>query len=139
MCPQSRESAFQNRELLAKQRRTKTFDPLHKFMDTELWINFTKHVDVIGHYFKFDDFTFQIISDLLNDFLQSNLYAVHKYLAAILRTKNNMLLTGVEYMTIAFISLCAHNSYYTTNRCIIKAKPFLTSPMLKQGALRNIW
>jgi hypothetical protein len=79
-------------------------------MDTELWINFTKHVDVIGHYFKFDDFTFQIISDLLNDFLQSNLYAVHKYLAAILRTKNNMVLTGVENMTIAFISLCAHNS-----------------------------
>ncbi len=64
---------------------------------------------------------------------------VSKYLAAILRTKNNMVLTGVENMTIAFISLCAHNSYYAANRCITKAKPFLTSPLLKQGALRNIW
>jgi hypothetical protein len=42
---------------------------------------------------------------LLNDFLQSNIYAIHKYLAAILRTKNNMVLTGVENMTIGIFPI----------------------------------
>ena len=77
-------------------------------MNSELRINFTKHMNVIGHDFKFDDFTFQFISDLLNDFLQPSIYAVYKYLAAILRTENNMVLAGVNNMTIAFIGLWGH-------------------------------
>jgi len=88
---------------------------------------------MIGHYLKFDNITFQLISDLLNDFFQPNIYAVYKYLAAILWTKNNMVLAGVDNMSITFISLCAHNSYYTASRCIIQAKPRFSSPLLKQG------
>jgi hypothetical protein len=43
-----------------------------------------------------------------------------------------MVLAGVENMPITFISLCAHNSYYTANRCIIQAKP-LFIPTAKAG------
>jgi hypothetical protein len=46
---------------------------------------------------------------LLNDFFQPNIYAVYKYLAAILRTKNHMVLAGVDNMPIAFIFFCVHN------------------------------
>ena len=72
-------------------------------MNSKLRINLTQNMNMIGHHFKFDDFTFQFISDLLNDFIQPNIYAVYKYLAAILRTKNHMVLAGVDNMPIAFI------------------------------------
>ena len=139
VCPQSRKSAFQSGELVAEQERAKTLDPLHKFMDTKLWIDFAKDVNVIGHDLKFDDLTFQFISDLLNDFLQPNIYAVYKYLAAILRTKNNMVLAGVNNMAIAFIGLCAHSTVlYSYSLYSARSKPFLISPRLKAGVLRNI-
>jgi hypothetical protein len=107
-------------------------------MHSKLRINFTKEVDVIGHDLHFNDLTFQIISDLLNDFLQPNIHAVYKYLAAILRAKNNVVLTGVDNMTIAFVRLCARDSRYTASSCITKAKPRFSSPLLKQGAFQRI-
>jgi hypothetical protein len=64
-------------------------------MNPKTRINFTKKMDVIGHDLKLNDFTFQIISDLLNDFFQPGIYAVYKNFAAILRTKNNMVFTRV--------------------------------------------
>jgi hypothetical protein len=96
-------------------------------MNSEVRINFAKNMNVIGHDLKFDDLTFQIISDLLNDFLQPNIYAIYKYLAAILRTENNMVLAGVNNMTIAFIRLCTHStelynySLYSA-KCKVKVK-----------------
>jgi hypothetical protein len=105
ICPESWEPAFQSGELLAKQERTTTFDPLHEFMNPKLRNNFTKEMDVIGHDFKFNDLTFQFISHLLNDFLQPNLYAVYQYLAAILRTEYNMVPAGVKNILIAFVGL----------------------------------
>src|SRR6185295_17981107 len=107
MSPQSRKSAFQSGELVAEQERAKTLHPFYEFMHPQLRIDFTKELNVIGPDVKFYDFTFQFISDLLNDFLQPNIDAVSKYLAAILRTKNNMVFTGVNNMTLAFIGLCA--------------------------------
>jgi hypothetical protein len=88
---------------------------------------------MIGHYFKFDDPASQLISNLLNDLLQPNIYPIYKYLAAILRTKYNMVLAGVENMPIAFIGSRTHDNYYIANRCIIQAKPRFSSPLLMQG------
>jgi hypothetical protein len=132
--PQSRESAFQSGKLLAKQKRTQTLDPLHKFMNTQLRINFAKNMNVIGHDLKFDYFAFQFISDLLNDFLQPNIYTIHKHSAAILRTENNMVLTGVENMLVAFVCLLrGHGDNYTAIHCIVRQDRALYPHALRRG------
>jgi len=95
MCPQDRYSAFQKRKLLAKQKRTAALDSLHKFMSSQLRINFTKDMYVIGYYFNFKYFTSQFIGNLMKDFFQPSIHAIHKNLAAIFRTKNNMIFAGV--------------------------------------------
>jgi hypothetical protein len=137
--PESWKPTFQSRELIAEQKRTETLYSLHKFMDSELRINFAKNMNVIGHDLKLNDFTFQFISDLLNDFFQPNIYAVYKYLAAILRTKNNMVLAGVNNMPIAFVRLDAHRArLYSYSLYSARSQPFLISPRLKAGVLRNL-
>jgi len=95
MCPQGRQSAFHLRKLLTKQTRTATFDSFHELMDTPLRINFTKVMDVIGHHFKFQNLTSQLFRHLLDDLFQTFVHTAHEHLAAILRTKDNMLLAGV--------------------------------------------
>lgn len=69
-----RQSAFHLWKFLMKQTRTATLDPLHKFMDTKLRINFTKDMHVIGHHLKFQHFTFQFFSNLMDDLFQAFIY-----------------------------------------------------------------
>ena len=95
MCPQGRQSAFHLWKFLTKQTRTATLDPLHKFMDTKLRINFTKDMHVIRHYFKFQDVARQFFCNLIDDLFQAFVHTANKHLAAILRTKDNMVFTGV--------------------------------------------
>jgi len=64
-------------------------------MDTELRINFTKDMDVIRHYFKFQHFTTQLFCYLIDDLFQTFVYTANEYLAAILWTKDNMIFAGV--------------------------------------------
>jgi hypothetical protein len=132
--PESREPALQSRELLAKQERTTSLDALHKFMNSELWNDFTKDMDVIGHDLKFNDRTFQFVSDLLNDLLQPKIYAVYKYLTAILRAENNMVLAGVKNILMAFVcELGADRHNYTAIRCIVKQNRALYPHPLRRG------
>jgi hypothetical protein len=137
--PEGREPALQSRELLAKQERTSTLEALHKFMNSKLRNNFTQEMDMIGQDLKFKDLTFQFISDLLNDFLQPNIDTVYKYLTAILRAENNMVLAGVNNILIAFVcELGAHRHNYAAIRCIVKQNRALYPHTLRRGVLRRI-
>jgi hypothetical protein len=132
--PEGREPALQSRELLAKQERTTTLEALHKFMNSKLRNNFTQEMDMIGQDLKFKDLTFQFISDLLNDFLQPNIDTVYKYLTAILRAENNMVLAGVNNILIAFVcELGAHRHNYAAIRCIVKQNRALYPHTLRRG------
>ena len=132
--PECREPALQSRELLAKQERTTPLEALHKFMNSKLRNNFTQDMDMIGHDLKFKDLTFQFISNLLNDFLQPNIDTVYKYLTAILRAENNLVLAGVNNILIAFVcELGAHSDNYTAIRCIVKQNRALYPHALRRG------
>ena len=111
--PESRKPAFQSRELRTKQERTTTLDALHKFMNSELWIDFTKE---------------------LNDFLPPNIYAIYQNLAAILWAENNRVLAGVKNILMAFVcELRGHRDNYTTIRCIVKQNRALYPRAIRRG------
>ena len=83
-------------------------------MDTQLRIDFTKEVNVIGHYFKFQHFTAQLFRNLINNLFQTFVHATQEYLAAILRTKDNMLFAGVSDMAVALkLRFIGHTFYHT--------------------------
>ena len=70
MCPQGWQSTFQVGKLSTKQMRANAFDPLHKLMHSELWVNFAK---------------------------EGFIHTANQHLAVILRTKDSMILQ--EYRT----------------------------------------
>jgi hypothetical protein len=65
MHPQARRSLFQMWKLLAKQTRTTTLHPLHKFMHSELRVYFAKDMNMVGHHFQFHHLTSQFLYGLI--------------------------------------------------------------------------
>ncbi len=95
MCPQGRQSTFQARKFSAKQTRTQALDPLHKFMNAKLRVNLTKDMNMVWHYFQFQNFATQFLCNLIDDCFHSFIHAIRQYLATVLRTKDNMIFAGV--------------------------------------------
>ncbi len=105
MRPQDWQSTFQLWKLLVKQTRASTFDPLHEFMHSELWINFTKDMNMLWHTCTaskcrchFQHFAFKFLCNLIDDFFQAFIHTTNQYLAAVLRTKDDMTITIIAHM-----------------------------------------
>ncbi len=49
---------------------------------------------MIGHHFQFQHFTSQFFCDLMDDLIQVFIHTTNQYLAAILRTKDDMIFAG---------------------------------------------
>lgn len=77
-------------------------------MDTELWINFQKEMNMVWHDFHLDDLELVFLGNLCDKFLQSCIYAVHQNLAAVFWAEHDMILAGINDIMIGVIDSFAH-------------------------------
>ncbi len=77
-------------ELLSQQARATSLYPLHELVHSELGINFSENMDMIGHDFIFHDFYIQLRSGLRNDLSEPGFDGANQYLSAIFGTKDNI-------------------------------------------------
>ena len=77
---------------------------VYRFVNTILRVYFDKQMHVIRHDFHFDYIGIDIGTDCLYQLLQSCVYTINENLTPIFGSPDHMILTGIEHITIAFIS-----------------------------------
>jgi hypothetical protein len=80
-------------------------------MDAELGVNLAEQMHMVGHDFKLDDFRPKFFRSLIQDFLQSGVYAVDEHFAAVLGTPDDVVLAGIDNVAVALVwNVCSHSS-----------------------------
>lgn len=72
-------------------------------MNTELRVNINKQVNVVRHNLKFKKLNRELITHGGYEFSKPSLNRINKNFAAILRTPNDMIFAGIDYIAIRFI------------------------------------
>jgi ABC-type uncharacterized transport system permease subunit len=99
--PQARQPLFELWEFEAQNPTGIALQILDGTMDAELWINFQQQMHVVRHDFHLKDIESVVFGYFLKKGFQSVVNTIGKYLAAIFRTPNDMVLAGIDNISIA--------------------------------------
>lgn len=101
---------------MPEQARRTPFQVSNQAMDAKLWVFFTQQMHVVGHDFQLDYGSLKLLGGLVDDFFRTLIHAVDHHLAAIFRTPDNMILTGIDDIAVfeALLIIRTHVLYYTT-------------------------
>ena len=90
-------------KLISQNMGSSPFDCFDSLMYAKLRIHFKKEMYVIGHYLHLQKFNLQVITDILDEFLETSLYITNQNFASVFRAPDDMILAAVHHIVITFV------------------------------------
>ena len=72
-------------------------------MYAKLWVYCKKEMYVIRHYLHLQKLNLQVITNILDEFLETSLYITNQNFASVFRTPDDMILAAVHHIVITFV------------------------------------
>lgn len=105
--PQARKLTFKLRKFLTKLSRACTLDELDQPVNTELRVTPNQQVNVLRHYFHFDELLPPLFYYLKNDSFKPFIYRWCQNVTPVLGAENNVIPARMGYIRVGF-NLCIH-------------------------------